>query len=474
MDKRIRFYVSRKNPLTWLVALCMIASAVVRIIFACVRGTGDAGFIWGQTVLPVAACLLYALICLMNGQERYFKTAIPVFMMALYLCFYTKTVLAGFSGWLLFLYCFLYLTLATIYALTVDGRIRHFWVLLLVYMVPLAVRAADNWSQLEVRFVLHSVWELAPDGLFLLGLILGVFATWIQNDGKYHSTWGDRSDGRRLRTLYPMAQISPYIMVTRNSSDNHFADTVEISNVERYIRQKRREGMTNFGLTHVILAAYVRTVAKYPGLNRFLSGQKVYSRGDDVQVCMTIKKEMSSDSPDSVIKLHLKPTDTAQDVYRKFDKMVEEVKNAPLNSDFDNTARTLSLIPGVFLKFVVWLLRALDYFGLLPRFLLEVSPFHGSMFITSMGSLGIAPIYHHLYDFGNLPVFCAFGCKRRANEVTAEGEVVQRKYLDMKFVLDERIVDGFYYATVIKYMNRIFQHPEILDAPPTEVNQDID
>ncbi len=474
MDKRIRFYVSRKNPLTWLMALCMIASAVVRIIFACVRGTGDAGFIWGQTVLPVAACLLYAFICLMNGQERYFKTAIPVFMMALYLCFYTKTVLAGFSSWLLFLYCFLYLTLATIYALTVDGRIRHFWVLLLVYMVPLAVRAADNWSQLEVRFVLHSVWELAPDGLFLLGLILGVFATWIQNDGKYHSTWGDRSDGRRLRTLYPMAQISPYIMVTRNSSDNHFADTVEISNVERYIRQKRREGMTNFGLTHVILAAYVRTVAKYPGLNRFLSGQKVYSRGGDVQVCMTIKKEMSSDSPDSVIKLHLKPTDTAQDVYRQFDKMVEEVKNAPLNSDFDNTARALSLIPGVFLKFVVWLLRALDYFGLLPRFLLEVSPFHGSMFITSMGSLGIAPIYHHLYDFGNLPVFCAFGCKRRANEVTAEGEVVQRKYLDMKFVLDERIVDGFYYATVIKYMNRIFQHPEILDEPPTEVNQDID
>lgn len=474
MDKRIRFYVSRKNPLTWLMALCMIASAVIRIIFACVRGTGDAGFIWGQTVLPVAACLLYAFICLMNGQERYFKTAIPVFMMALYLCFYTKTVLAGFSSWLLFLYCFLYLTLATIYALTVDGRIRHFWVLLLVYMVPLAVRAADNWSQLEVRFVLHSVWELAPDGLFLLGLILGVFATWIQNDGKYHSTWGDRSDGRRLRTLYPMAQISPYIMVTRNSSDNHFADTVEISNVERYIRQKRREGMTNFGLTHVILAAYVRTVAKYPGLNRFLSGQKVYSRGGDVQVCMTIKKEMSSDSPDSVIKLHLKPTDTAQDVYRQFDKMVEEVKNAPLNSDFDNTARALSLIPGVFLKFVVWLLRALDYFGLLPRFLLEVSPFHGSMFITSMGSLGIAPIYHHLYDFGNLPVFCAFGCKRRANEVTAEGEVVQRKYLDMKFVLDERIVDGFYYATVIKYMNRIFQHPEILDEPPTEVNQDID
>src|SRR5699024_936401 len=97
---------------------------------------------------------------------------------------------------------------------------------------------------------------------------------------------------------------------------NFFADTIEISAMERYIRQKRREGMSNFGLTHVLLAGYVRTVAKYPGLNRFLAGQKVYSRGDDIQFCMTAKKEMSSDAPDSVFKLHLAPTDTAQDVYR--------------------------------------------------------------------------------------------------------------------------------------------------------------
>ncbi len=474
MDKQIRFYVSRKNVLTWLMAFCMLASAVIRIVLACVRGAGGKDFLWGQVVLPAVACVLYGLICLMNGEERYYKTAIPVFMMALYLCFYTRTAMLQFNGWLFFLYCFLYFTLATIYALTVDGKIRHFWVLLFVYMVPLAARTADNWSRLRPQFVLESIWRLAPDSLFLLGLILGVFATWIQNDGRYHATWGDRPDGRRLRTLYPMAQISPYIMVTRNSADNSFADSVEISNAERYIRQKRRDGLTNFGITHVILAAYVRTVAKYPGLNRFLAGQKVYSRGDDIQICMTIKKEMNADSPDSVIKLHAKPTDTAADVYRRLDQLVEEVKNAPLNSDFDNTARALTLVPGVLLKFTVWLLRTLDYFGLLPKFLLEVSPFHGSMFITSMGSLGIPPIYHHLYDFGNLPVFCSFGCKRRATEVTPAGEVVQRKYVDLNFVLDERIVDGFYYAAVFKYMKRIMQHPEVLDQPPEAVNPDID
>ena len=153
---------------------------------------------------------------------------------------------------------------------------------------------------------------------------------------------------------------------------------------------------------------------------------------------------------------------------------VEEIKDSPLDSDFDNTARALTLIPGVFLKFTVWLLRTMDYFGLLPGFLLEVSPFHGSVFFTSMGSLGIPAIYHHLYDFGNLPVFGAFGCKRRTNEVLADGTVVQRKYVDLKFCLDERIVDGFYYATVFKYMKRLMQHPDLLDQPPEEVVQDID
>jgi hypothetical protein len=91
-----------------------------------------------------------------------------------------------------------------------------------------------------------------------------------------------------------------------------------------------------------------------------------------------------------------------------------------------------------------------------------------------MGSLGIPPIYHHLYDFGNIPAFGAFGCKRRALEVQEDGTVVQKKYIDVKFVLDERIVDGYYYATFFKYYRRLLAHPEVLDQAPEEVKKDID
>ena len=189
---------------------------------------------------------------------------------------------------------------------------------------------------------------------------------------------------------------------------------------------------------------------------------------------MVVKKEMSVDSPDTSIKVHLHPGDTAKDIYEKLNAAVESVKKTQeLDSSLDNLIMMFTFIPSVIMKFTVWFLKLLDYFGLLPRFLLELSPFHGTLFFTSMGSLGIQPIYHHLYDFGNLPVFGAFGCKRRANELQADGTVVERKYVDIKFVTDERIVDGYYYATFFKYFRRMMRHPELLDVPPEEIVSDI-
>ncbi len=244
--------------------------------------------------------------------------------------------------------------------------------------------------------------------------------------------------------------------------------------MDRYIRQKRREGLTNFGIMHVFLTAYCRGVAKYPGVNRFIAGQKIYSRGEDIQFCMTIKKDMTTDGAETEIKLHLSPRDTVYDVYKKMNDAIVKVKSTPLDAGVDNAAYALTMIPGVVLKFFVWFLKTLDYFGLLPKFLLEVSPFHGSIFFTSMGSLGIPPVYHHLYDFGNLPVFGSFGCKRRALELQEDGTVVQRKYIDFRFTLDERTVDGFYYAAFLKYYKRLIQHPEVLDEAPAEIVKDMD
>ena len=475
MEKRISLFVSRKNVLTWLMALCLVGSAVTRIAFAGLKGSGDSLQVWSQIVLPVAATLLYVLIVLINGKEMFYKTALPVWLMGLYFALLPHPIV-GVNGFVLAMFYTCIVFFCLVYTVISSGRIRWTWLLVPLFLASLAAIGYGHRYLLRsgVSFT-DSLLTFLPDYLLFGGCLLLCFALRVHSDGKYHPTWGDRSDGRKIRTLAPMAQITAYFQVERNTCSNLFEESFEITNIDRYIRQKRREGLTDFGITHVLLAAYVRGVAKYPQLNRFINGQKVYSRGDDIQYCMVIKKEMTVDSPDTSIKVHLNPHDTVYDVYNKLNAAVKKVKaTQELDSNLDSLIMTLNLIPSVVLKFVVWLLKLLDYFGLLPRFLLELSPFHGSLFFTSMGSLGIPPIYHHLYDFGNLPAFGAFGCKRRALEVQEDGSVVQKKYVDVKFVLDERICDGFYYATFFKYYRRLLRNPDVLDNPPEEVMKDID
>ena len=469
MEKRVSFFVSPKNPLTWLMTLCLVGSAVTRIvIYSGMEGVG----VWSQIVLPIAATLLYVLIVLLNGKEMFYKTAIPVWMVAIYSGIWiNQNVHNRMIVWLFWIALVFF---ATMYTDITSGHRKHgIFLLIPIVLIPIGfILYFFHGAMLSGN--LEGMLPVLPDLIMLLGVLFLVPALRVHADGAYHPTWGDRIDGRKIRTLAPMAQITAYFQWERNICSNFFEESFEITNIDRYIRQKRREGLTDFGITHVLLAAYVRGVAKYPQLNRFINGQKVYSRGDDIQYCMVIKKEMNVDSPDTSIKVHLKPTDTAMDVYEKLNAAVESVKaTQELDSNLDSLIMALNLIPSVVLKFTVWFLKLLDYFGLLPKFLLELSPFHGSLFFTSMGSLGIPPIYHHLYDFGNLPVFGAFGCKRRAVEVLEDGSVVPRKYIDVKFVLDERICDGYYYATFFKYYRRLLRNPEILDQPPTEVVQDI-
>ena len=471
MERRISLFVSKRNAITWIAAVLVLLSAVSRIVLgAC--GLLTVSKPWLQTALPIAASILYVMIALIWGREMFYKTAIPIWMTGLYYAVgivgYGFSTLTNILCWLVLLFY------AIAYTDITAGRGRHVFWLFPLNALPLATLlylhrtdlAACNWLALS---------KILPDVLQCLGLMVMSFAIRLHPVGEYHPIWGDRIDGRKIRTLSPMAQITMYFQWERNICSNLFSESFEITHIDRYIRQKRREGYTDFGITHVLLAAYVRGIAKYPQLNRFISGQKVFSRGEDIQYCMVVKKTMSVDSPDTSIKVHLSPWDTAIDVYEKLNAAMKSVKETQeLDSNLDNLIQYLNLIPGVFLKFTVWLLKFLDYFGLLPKFLLELSPFHGSLFFTSMGSLGIQPIYHHLYDFGNLPVFGAFGCKRKAVEVQEDGSIVTRKYIDVKFVTDERIVDGYYYATFFKYFRRLLSKPEVLDNPPEEVVRDID
>lgn len=290
---------------------------------------------------------------------------------------------------------------------------------------------------------------------------------------KRRRRFGDRNDGRKLRTVAPMHRVMPYIMAKRSDAQNTFADSFEISKTDAFCRARVKEGLTNFGFLHVLLAAYVRMVSQYPGVNRFINGQKIYAR-NEIEVVMTVKKHMTIDSPDTCIKVVFEPTDTIYEVYKKFNDVVQANVGNDDESGFDNLAKILNFIPGLLLRWTVKFLNFLDYFGWIPRSLTKLSPFHGSMIVTSMGSLGIKPIYHHIYDFGNLPVFLAYGVKRTVTVIERDGSLAKKRYIDLKAVTDERICDGYYFASAFKALKSYVEKPEQLLTPPEKVFEDID
>lgn len=269
-----------------------------------------------------------------------------------------------------------------------------------------------------------------------------------------------------------MDAVSPFIMANRLGAVNSFYATADISKCEELIKEKRAAGMSGLGMMHLFMATYVRVVSQRPGINRFIRGQRLFAR-NGIQICMVVKKEMKLNAPESIIKIFASPEDTITEIYASLSKEIAANKQEGDQNSMDFVARSLVKLPRVFLKSAVGTLRFFDYFGLLPRALTNLSPFHGSMFISNLGSLGIPPVVHHLYSFGNLPIFITMGSKRTEYVLNSKGEVEKRRLIDFTFTCDDRICDGHYYASAFKLFKRILENPEQLFEQPKSIIPDI-
>ena len=255
--------------------------------------------------------------------------------------------------------------------------------------------------------------------------------------------FGDRKDGRLIQSLAPFYKFMPYIMPTKNDACNQFEDCIEITNTDRWLRQKRLEGYKGLGYLHLFIAAYIRMVSMRPGINRFVAGRRIYAR-NNIEVVLTVRRSMSTTSNETTIKAVFAPTDTIFDVYRKMNEKIDEIKYGDQDNNTEQVAGALLKLPRFLLRFAIGCLRVMDYFGVI-----------------------------HLYNFGNLPMFIAFGAKRKAVELDREGKPVERKYIDFMAVMDERVCDGYYYASSFKYMKMFMHNPALLEVPPEKVVEDL-
>ena len=276
---------------------------------------------------------------------------------------------------------------------------------------------------------------------------------------KLKKRWGDRSDGYRVIAPDPLFAVMPHFMENRCDSQVLFDHVVDIGALEKFVREQRRTGgMPELSTFHVLVAACVRMFGQHPCVNRFICGRRLYAR-DHLVFAVTIKKSMSEDAPESLVKMTFEPTDTLQQVYEKMSAAIRANKGDAAQSDADGLARLLAACPGFVLRGLVGIIKGMDYMGWLPKSLLNISPFHCSLYLTDVGSLGIGSVYHHLYNFGTCSMFCALGKKGRTLKKNDDGEIVYSKTLNLRFTVDERVADGSYYAYTFRDFLRLMKDP---------------
>lgn len=280
--------------------------------------------------------------------------------------------------------------------------------------------------------------------------------------------FGDRYDGRRIRHSDPTNIIEPFIMKTRNDAQVAFDTEIDVSNVEELIHKRRANG-EQISFLDYFYTAFIRTISQYPRLNRFIAGRRLYAR-DDIEFSMVVKKELNITADSTPIKLKFDADSTVDDVVKKLrgEIIANKGENAG-NGDVNKFMGIINHLPRFLFSFVIGLIRLLDFYGIMPKFLHEISPFHTSVFITNMGSIGSEPIYHHIYNFGTTSIFIAMGTKKTQRVINRDGKIVQRKIMRLRFVADERIGDGYYLSSALKYFTGLFLHPEVLEQKPEKV-----
>ncbi|MBE7043804.1 MAG: 2-oxo acid dehydrogenase subunit E2 [Ruminococcaceae bacterium] len=282
--------------------------------------------------------------------------------------------------------------------------------------------------------------------------------------------FGDRYDGYRVKDNDPLFHVIPHIMRSRLDSQVFFEEQIDISGLRQFILE-HREKIPHLSVYHIFVAAAIRTMVQKPRLNRFISGRKIYARSY-LRASLTVKKSMHEDAEEALVMPEFLPTDTLHEIAHKFNEAVNQVKVEGEANDTDLTVKLINLLPGFVKKFVVWGIRNLDAIGKMPKIINRVSPFHSSLFITNVGSIGLRSIYHHLYEFGTTSVFLAIGKKELIRELNSDGTVTNKNVINIRLVLDERICDGYYFATAIKAFKHLMKNPELLLEPPAYISED--
>ena len=236
-----------------------------------------------------------------------------------------------------------------------------------------------------------------------------------------------------------MAAI-PYIMPKRYDAWNTITENIDEEVIKAYIREKRRGGVR---INHmaVIIAAYYKAYQTNPKLNWFVVNSHLYERNHFCVSFVILKKaggrHAGRDDAEDLSGaagqyLHHQPKDRGH--HRQKLRRVPQQQHRQIRQDDVLHPRPAQVCDLAGLSS--------DKHGLLPRKIVDLSPFHTSMFITNLASIKTSYIHHHCYEFGTTSVFVCMG-KPVPNYMSGD---LTKKMMPLGIVMDERICTGYEYA----------------------------
>ncbi len=281
---------------------------------------------------------------------------------------------------------------------------------------------------------------------------------------------GDRWDGHLLRDIDSMHFIMPIIYPNRCDNEAFISDVIDVTKLNAYLEEKNRDvaGMKRLSPFTVILYAAMKTIYLRPRMNRFIANNNLYQR-NEISAAFTIKTHLRDDSDEGLAFIHARDESTLDDIWADVNRQVGLVRES---GQIDPSTQAMDFftkkVPRFISKSIIKFVRVLDRHGKVPRSLIETDPYYSSVVLTYVGSLRMQSGYHHLTNWGTNSFFISVGEKKLRPFYDRRGNVEMRDSIDVSFIIDERLADGFYYAKTIRLFKKLMENPELLERPLCE------
>lgn len=273
-----------------------------------------------------------------------------------------------------------------------------------------------------------------------------------------------RPDGDLVRDLAPVRHIIPYLMKGRNESVVYYEQILDLTKTLPFVRAWNETHEPKLTVFHLLVAACGKALHARPGLNRFVSGGRIYQRRGAF-VSFAAKAQFQDDAPLKTVKVEVHATEPLAETVRRLHGSVGGARGQD-ERPVDKEVRLVVKIPGVLLRAAVWLLRFLDRVNLLPAFATKNDPMYASLFLANLGSVGIDRAWHHLYEYGTVSVFGTLGEMKKMLVPDEHGAPVAKDAVRVRYAFDERINDGFYCAASLDIVRAYVEDPELFVTQP--------